>query len=169
MKINDAAKILNLSGKIDTTMTKKAYRNACAKFHPDRNPAGAEMMKAVNAAYDAIKDFSGNIDQGHEGYADELNDIINAVIDLQMPGVELEVCGAWLWVTGKTKPFAKKLGRKEGGVGLSFANKKKAWYYRPADWKSVGRGNLSLDEIREAHGSRKVNTYRKGRNKLVAA
>lgn len=33
---------------------------------------------------------------------------------------------------------------------------KKAWYYRPADWKSSSRGKMSLDEIRETYGSERV-------------
>ena len=29
----------------------QAYRKACMKYHPDRNPSGEHMMKLVNAAY----------------------------------------------------------------------------------------------------------------------
>ena len=32
------------------------------KFHADRNLAGAEMMKIINAAYDVLKDYAGQIE-----------------------------------------------------------------------------------------------------------
>ena len=45
MKITDAAKILDMTGTITPDAAKEAYRKAAKKYHPDRNPAGAEMMK----------------------------------------------------------------------------------------------------------------------------
>ena len=41
MKIQDAAKILNVSGHVTPKDIKAAYRKAAMKYHPDRNPAGA--------------------------------------------------------------------------------------------------------------------------------
>ena len=163
MKIEDAIKVLQLTGDITPELVKKAYRQACSKYHPDRNPAGTEMMKAVNAAYEALKDYSGKVEEGTQAdYGDELNEALNAIIDLD--GIEIEICGAWVWVTGNTKPHKEALGKK--GAGFYFASKKKAWYYRPADWKSASRGNWSLDRIREEHGSQAV---RNTRRKIAAA
>lgn len=153
MKKEDAAKILEITGELTKETTKKAYRKACSKFHPDKG-GSLKMMQAVNEAYEALKDFEGNVEAGCEGYADALNDAINKVINL--PGIQIEVCGAWVWLTGNTKPHAKILGRKEGGAGFYYAKKKKAWYYRPTDWKSSSRGSWSLDQIRDQHGSIKV-------------
>ena len=158
MKLQDAAKILDLSGDTTPASVKKAYQRAASKYHPDRNPAGVEMMKAVNLAYETLKDFQGSLEQGVEGYADELNNVLNKIIELS--GIQIEVCGAWIWVTGNTKPHAKSLGRKEG-AGLFFASKKKAWYYRPSDWKSASRGSYSMDDIRGTHGSVVVGKERK--------
>lgn len=47
MKLTEAASILGVSGNVNPEIIKRAYREACAKYHPDRNPAGLEMMKAV--------------------------------------------------------------------------------------------------------------------------
>ena len=52
MKETDAAKPLGLEGEIDPEMVTKAYRRAAMQYHPDRNPAGEQMMKAINAAGD---------------------------------------------------------------------------------------------------------------------
>jgi len=52
MNIYDAAKILGLSGSLKPQETKTAYRAAYKKYHPDINPAGEDMMKVINEAYD---------------------------------------------------------------------------------------------------------------------
>jgi hypothetical protein len=152
MKQIDAAKVLGITGEMTPESIKKAYRLASAKYHPDRNPAGLEMMKAVNLAYETLKDFEGSLESGAEGYSDALNEILNRVMN--MPGVIIEVCGAWIWLTGVTKPFSAELGRS--GLGFYWASKKKAWYFRPDDWKSTSRGQMSLDDIRETYGSERV-------------
>lgn len=48
MTPKDAAAILSIAGDITTELVKGAYRRAASKFHPDKNPAGTEMMKLVN-------------------------------------------------------------------------------------------------------------------------
>ena len=151
MKISDAAKILGLSGELEPGAIKQAYRAAAMKYHPDRNPAGAEMMKFINAAYDVLKDFSGNIPDGGEAatqdYPDALNDALNAI--LQLDGLVIEVCGAWLWVSGDTYKH-KALLKKSG---FKFAPRKKHWYFRPDDWVSSSRGAYSMEDIRNKFGS----------------
>ncbi len=157
MKIEDAAKILKLTGEITPEKTKAAYRAAAKLYHPDKGGSN-EMMQIVNEAYEILKNYEGciQIDEDDPGfeYAGILNEAINKIIHL--PGIEIEVCGNWVWVTGNTKPHAKILGRKEGGAGFYYASKKKAWYFRPEEWKSSSRGSLTLDEIRDNYGSQSV-------------
>jgi hypothetical protein len=160
MKIEDAAKILDITGELTQAIIKKAYRKACSKYHPDKG-GSLKMMQAVNEAYESLKDFEGSVDAGCEGYADSLNEAINKIVDL--PGVEIEVCGAWVWVTGETKTHKEIL--KE--ANFWWAKKKAAWYFRPSDWKSAGRGDWSLDRIRDHHGSEKV--AKKEQKKVEAA
>ena len=120
MKIQDAAKLLDLSGSVTPEDVKKAYKRAAMKYHPDRTNASPEMMKMVNEAYELLKEFAGELDQGeHEGYADELLEKLDSVIDLE--GLIFEICGAWVWVTGETKKHAKALGKN--GAGFYFASK----------------------------------------------
>ncbi len=166
MKIEDAAKILGLDGELTKELIKKAYRLASSKYHPDKG-GSVEMMQAVNEAYESLKDYEGVVNSGDVDYGQALNDAINKIINLE--GIKIEVCGAWVWVTGETKPYAKVLGRKEGGAGFYYASKKKAWYYRPEDWKSSNRGRWSLDDIREKHGSEEVKTRKATRLKSEAA
>ena len=167
MKLVDAAKILKLSGSVEAKDVKAAYKKSCSEFHPDRNPAGEEMMKLINAAYEVLKGYSGVItdSNGEEvvfdesNYCDDLNNALSAIINLE--GLIIEVCGSWVWVTGNTKPHKEIL--KE--AGYKWANKKKAWNFRPSDWKSASRGSMSLDEIRGTHGSKTVKSN--GSNRLA--
>lgn len=149
LNIYDAAKVLGLTGNITPEITKKAYREACKKYHPDINPAGEEMMKVVNDAYDALKDHNGEIKQRKE--QSDYGDLLNAALNVVLKHIDLktEVCGAWIWVTGNTKEHKEELK----AAGFRWAKKKKAWYFRPEGFKSRGRGKASLDEIRFKYGS----------------
>lgn len=167
MNINDAMNILNLTGTVTQKEIKLAYKKASLAFHPDRNPAGAEMMKVINDAYNSLKDLDGevtNTDENSSNYGEVLNEKLNAFFNLDLEGVNVEICGNWIWLTGNTKPYSKLLGKD--GIGFFYASKKKAWYYRPADYKSFNRKEMSLDEIRANHGSSTVK--QRSRKILVA-
>lgn len=162
MHINDALKILGITGEYNPDSVKAAYRKACSLYHPDRNPAGLEMMKMVNQAYEALKNATGEakIEGDYSSYGEDLNNALNAVMGL---GFDIEICGAWIWLHGDTRPHKDLIK----AAGFMWAPKKKLWYFRPADYKSRGRGKFSMDEIRASHGSEKVTD--KERNKLRAA
>lgn len=174
MNINDALNILNLQGTVTQLEIKKAYKACSLKYHPDRNPAEAETMKLVNIAYDFLKQCGDPVSQTDgfvaNDYSEEFNTVLNALFALQeQANIEIEICGNWIWITGETKPFAAKLGRKEGGIGCYFSKKKNGgcWYYRPAEYKSRNRKSCSMEEIRERHGSQKAT--RQNTNRALAA
>ncbi|MCV1244541.1 J domain-containing protein, partial [Klebsiella pneumoniae] len=54
MNIQEALNIFGLSGQLTEKDIKNAFKKAALKYHPDRNPVGAEMMKAVNSAFDFL-------------------------------------------------------------------------------------------------------------------
>ena len=76
----DAAKILNISGNITPAIIKRAYQQACSLYHPDRNPAGTEMMKAINEAYSVLKGFEGCLEEEHDNYGETLNDALSVFL-----------------------------------------------------------------------------------------
>jgi len=157
MNIKDALSILSLTASADQSGIKSAYRKACAKYHPDRNPAGLEMMKAVNVAYQFLIEISYNgtecpIDEEvNSDFGDMLNNAINAIIGLS--GVNIEICGAWVWLTGNTKEYKEAIK----AAGFWWAKKKSAWYFRPPDYKSKNKGDWDLEKIRDKYGSTSVN------------
>ena len=145
----DALKVLGLSGQVTHEDIKKAYKQACSKYHPDKNPAGLEIMKMVNVAYDALKSFDGqaSITQDAAQYGDEMANALNKISGLNLI---IEICGAWVWVTGQTKLHKELLKAS----GFKWASKKACWYFRPADAKrSRSLGNYTMHEIRAKYGS----------------
>lgn len=167
-KIESALRLLGLLGcEVDENAIKKAYRKASSKYHPDKGGSN-EMMKAVNDAYDTLKGFSASSKEtesesvkGEDSYPDDLNEALNAVLVLD--GLIVEICGIWVWVTGDTMKHKEALK----AAGFKWAKKKLAWHFRPADYKSKGRGSWGLDKIREEHGSKTFN--QKQQRKLKAA
>ncbi|MGE3682640.1 MAG: J domain-containing protein [Bdellovibrionales bacterium] len=156
MRTNDAISILGINeNPINEEVLKRAYRAASRKFHPDLNPAGGELMKLVNAAYDTLSSLSFPIANEAEGaatYGDEINKALNKI--KHVTTFIIEVCGAWVWVSGPTKEYKDILK----GAGFLFSGPKKMWYFRPAQEKRrrFKGESLSIDEIREKYGSHKV-------------
>jgi hypothetical protein len=72
---------------------------------------------------------------------------LNAIIGLA--GLDIEICGAWVWVGGNTYQHRATLK----AAGFSFAGQKKRWYFRPEDWRSTSHGTTSMDDIRQRYGS----------------
>ncbi len=130
---------------------KNEYRRLVRKYHPDLG-GDEETMKALNLAYEqAIRSgrFAEEMDRTKTTMEQEeaFRDVLEKLIVLQ--GLVLEICGSWLWVTGNTYQHKETL--KE--AGLKFARKKIAWFWRPEEAKSMNRKQLSLEQIRERHGS----------------
>ncbi|KZL20410.1 Chaperone protein DnaJ [Pseudovibrio axinellae] len=151
MKISDALSVLGVPSGATQAEIKAAYKAAAKKYHPDLNPAGAEMMKLVNAAFDVLQ-AQGTVhtdEATNVNYGEDLNAALNAIIDLD--GLEIEICGAWIWVGGNTREHKDALK----AAGFKYASKKKRWNFRPAGWKSKSRGRSTMEDIREKHGSAK--------------
>lgn len=67
-----------------------------------------------------------------------------------LPGIKLEICGAWLWVSGNTKPHASELK----AAGLRYASLKRMWYY--AGTPAFTKKHLPIDAIRSKYGSKQL-------------
>lgn len=159
MNIKDALSILGLQATANTSEIKTAYKKSCSKFHPDRNPAGLEMMKAVNLAYQFLIKIEYNgaehpiNDEVNIDFSDELYEAISAVINLK--GLIIEVCGSWIWLSGETKEHKATIKN----AGYWWAKKKCSWYFRPADYKSKKKSDSwDLEKIRSKYGSVSVST-----------
>lgn len=164
MKISDALAILELAAGASIDEVKAAFKAAAKKYHPDLNPAGAEMMKLVTAAYDTLKNGDTSTkEEPAANYGADLNAALNAIIDLL--GLDIEICGSWLWVGGDTRTHKAALK----AAGFRWAKFKGLWHYRPAGWKSAGRGRVSMEKIRTKYGSRRPGRPERAQRDELAA
>lgn len=133
---------------------KKQYRDLCRQHHPDLG-GDEETMKQINLEYERlVRAGSFAEEMARAGTDEEVETAFRELLEklTVMSGLVLEICGSWLWVTGNTYPVRQQL--KE--AGLKFAAKKVAWFWRPEEQRSRNRKPLTLEEIRERHGSKVV-------------
>ena len=97
---------------------KKAYKAAAMQHHPDVGGSTAAMQQ-INAAYErkfeylkgrqnteAAADTTGKTHATTENASDFIA-IINAL--LRLDGLEIELCGRWLWIGGNTREHKEAL------------------------------------------------------------
>jgi curved DNA-binding protein CbpA len=153
MKIShrEALKILGCNVDMSYEDIKLNYRLRCSQYHPDRNPAGLEMMKLINAAWEALRDYvpgdlRGDNDTEGEDYGPILFEALNAVMGLE--GITIEICGSWIWISGDTRQHKEVLK----AAGYRYAPKKVMWSFCGGK-RTTSRGKFSMDDIRLRHGS----------------
>ncbi|MCI3942407.1 molecular chaperone DnaJ [Acinetobacter baumannii] len=149
---------------------KLQYKKLAFKNHPDRG-GKTEVMQEINSEYEqllnriineASKDqYQDSSENGrgfwssrseHSEVEKKLKQAIDTIINLD--GLDIEIIGVWVWVSGDTKQHKEKL--KEAGF---------VWNRVQCKWvfigkKSNGRGRMTLDQMRELHGSQKVKKTR---------
>jgi len=140
---------------------KTTYKKLAMIFHPDKG-GDTETMKALNNEYEALFNIMKdeyNVKARAQG-THEMNEmpepyreVILAIMELE--GMEVELVGTWIWVSGNTKEHKETL--KE--VGFKWAKKKEdlsLWFWRPEEFKSFTRKGSSMGDIRSKYGSEKI-------------
>jgi len=140
---------------------KATYKKLAMMFHPDRG-GDLETMKALNNEYEAmfniLKDeynTKARAQGTHEMHEmpEQYREVILAIMDLD--GVEIELVGTWIWVSGNTKEH-KDIFKANN---FKWAKKKEdfsLWFWRPEEFKSYGRKGSNMDDIRSKYGSEKI-------------
>ena len=150
MELQQALNILKPNGN-DPDSLKKAYRQACLKYHPDHNPNGLEMMKLINCAYDFLKKHLHKWNFNDVNNDTPIDEVLQELFDKikHFVNIKAEVCGTWLWLSGETWRYKKQL--KE--YGFKWASKKRQWYWSPPGYRKRTKKVFSMDEIRSKYGS----------------
>lgn len=153
-----ALQILGLTGTVTKADIKIAYLRKAKEFHPDRNPAGTEIMKMINVAYELVKDEDNIVVFENAEMANYPESLAAALNALQGLDLLIEICGLWIWVSGDTK--AHKTALK--AAGYHWSPNKSMWYFRPAKAKSrkymaPSKAEWSMDEIRTTFNSIRPN------------
>lgn len=138
---------------------KKAYRAAAMKHHPDRGGDTA-TMQAINAEYEArfeqlkeaqnraaAEDTTGRTKATTESAGDFIG-IISEL--LKLDGLEVELCGRWLWIGGDTMKHRERLK----ALGCRWSSQKRLWSWHFAEEGDTwSRGRRSMAQIRAKYGS----------------
>jgi hypothetical protein len=129
---------------------KKAYKELVLKYHPDRggdNAVMAEINGEYEKAFKLLQEKSTNKTEKNEK-VNEYRDIIIQLLNIS--GIQIEICGAWLWISGNTYSNRKRLSE----IGCHWASKKQLWYWRPAEAACYhNRNTKEMNEIRNKYGS----------------
>ena len=137
---------------------KKQYKELAKKYHPDMGGNDADMA-SINNEYDILSARLPNISASGEEYqpnqrenAKAWRDCIMAII--HCIGLEIEICGSWVWVTGNTMAHRETLKAN----GYKWSAKKMAWYWHDEGYQKLSHKVYGLNEIRAMWGSEKVET-----------
>ena len=139
---------------------KKEYKKIAVKLHPDNNPGKdptkdfQEMQEEFTKAFDRLKNIHVNKDG--EQYEKETTETAESFMDLinklvRIAGIEVELCGSWIWVSGNTKEFREMLKQ----YGFRWSHNKAAWYYHREPYRKRSKKDMTLDDIRRMYGSEK--------------
>lgn len=166
---------------------KKIYFKAAQKVHPDHG-GSEEEFKILNSEYQGLFDKFKNIHKNinskedtekrgkvwEEFYtaktptsecADDFIEIVKFLLSLS--GLNVELCGRWLYIRGNTKEHKDVLKK----MGCKYAPKKSpdcwTWHYSKDD-KPRGKNYKSwqMDTIRAAYGSQTF--YKDDAQRMIA-
>jgi hypothetical protein len=147
------------------------YRRLCKLWHPDLGPREdvtkrTQVMQDINAAYARAsatyrhEEMRENArkrnrpEPTQQDYTDAaaVDERIRAAIEriITLEGLEIEICGLWVWVGGTTRPHNRELK----AAGYSWAPQKRKWYF--AGVPAGGYRAFDMDEIRQRYGSQRV-------------
>ena len=141
---------------------KAAYRRLAMQYHPDMG-GDTEAMKAINAEHDELfeqlkrrqneradADETGRTHHTTET-AEEFREIIVEL--LKLDGLDIELCGSWLWIGGNTREHKERLK----ALGCRWSNNKKLWYWHhPEEGVKWHKRKTTMSEIRMKYGSQVI-------------
>lgn len=140
---------------------KREYRRLAFQFHPDRG-GDPETMKAINQEYEELLKKVGNLHEKADGttYEDTeagpaKDDGYREILDilLSLNGLEITLCGSWLWISGNTKQNKETLKAS----GCKWSSKKLMWYWHPAESKKRHyKSSYTFEEICNKYGAERI-------------
>ena len=113
-----------------------------------------EMIDLINARY---SEFAAEFNKATQVEANKVKATVSEKIKelqgkINPEGLHFELCGKWLWVTGKTYKVKDTL--KE--LGFRYSGNKLSWYYRQEDHRSPNQEPIPFEMIKEKYGSKEV-------------
>ena len=152
---------------------RKAYKKWAMELHPDHGGTNEEfraMAEEYHRMIPLMKNHDGEAVNDTENVkvsaeAEKFKEIIDILLNLD--GVEVELCGNWLWISGDTRKYKDRLK----ALGCRWAPKKLKWYWMPEEERHARhyRGKKTMAEIRNKYGSTRFVKGEDDRKKAITA
>lgn len=147
----------------DVNTLRAAYKRLLIKYHPDNNKNDTtDMMQEINAEYDKLFEqikyayenseaYTNQTDRQKQAYDWEKDKQLRAFIAAlsKFAGLEIELCGTWVYVRGETYPYRKELK----ALGLRFNSHKRCWIIHFDDYYKYHKKPVGMSYIRSKYGS----------------
>ena len=147
---------------------RKEYRRLAFLYHPDKGGDTA-IMQVINDQYDRLSkkliNSNESFSEGRKEYEQQVSEEMRQRLDriIGLPGIVIELIGSWIWITGNT--FAVRETLK--GEGYKFSHPKAAWYWHKGEYFKKSGKLMSMDEMRDAWGSEKVDSQYSNQNNFI--
>lgn len=144
----------HFEGITELDAIKLRYKELAKLHHPDLG-GDVETMKLINVQYDqvltGVYQKSGKTSIEIDELLKDAHEVRAKLYEIAtISGINIEICGSWIWITGLTKLVKDTLK----GAGFFWSPRKTAWYWRKeSPIKTFNRGNWDLEKIRSVHGS----------------
>lgn len=164
---------------------KALYRELVKQHHPDAG-GDTKTMQDINSEYARFQSEGAKTEarerqrtahtENRKSAADfhdldEVGEQIRIMIEfaLSLEGVEIELMGLWVWLTGNTKAhrevFKQWNDSHDAPLKWKWSHKKTAWYF--AGVPTFNRKETTLDEIRNTYGSQKFSRAQRADSELL--
>lgn len=150
---------------------KQLYRKLCIRLHPDRSGYDSktdfqQMLAQFEKFRPATERFTGEFDNWN---ATEYAHLIEQL--LQIPGIKIEICGSWIWLSGDTKPVKDQIKAVDPGESMrrGWSKHKMKWYFSPRGYRKRSGDTLDFDTIKDLYGHRTVRKDEKKQRALKKA
>lgn len=152
-----------------TTLTelRKEYRRLAFLYHPDKG-GDTVLMQILNDQYERLSKKliigDAKFSEARKEYEQQISEEIREILDLIMflQGVEIEVIGGWIWITGNT--FAVRSTLKS--LGFIFSHPKITWYWHKGEYRKKNGKLQSTEDMRAFWGSQKIETKLETSNQI---
>jgi hypothetical protein len=147
------------------------FHRLCITMHPDKGGNHADFIE-MKKEYDSLiersvylsnrSDINENKEPRHSAiHEKEISDMLEKIFSV--PGITIELCGSWIWISGNTFAVKSQLF----ALGFRFSGTKKKWYFSPYMSTERKRGVYSMKKIYQKFGREVVESDAKAQLQIA--